>query len=188
MLTRNEVLQGAYGAWRLLLGDRRGLEWIDRSPMGAWRSFLLAPLLFPLDLINIGIAAQLFHSTAPWFQIVIVDLVIYTISWAAYPLLMLALAPALDREREMLGYIAVSNWSSVILTAFSLFLALLLWTDVAADALTVLLTYVLIAIQFVYGGFIAKIALNVSTPMAAGLSAAQIVLGFVLSQITFALI
>ncbi|MGH6880306.1 hypothetical protein [Hypericibacter sp.] len=188
MLTRDEVLHGAYGAWRLLLGDRRGLEWIDRSPMGAWRSFLLAPLLFPLDLINIGIAAQLFHSTAPWFQIVIVDLVIYAISWAVYPLLMLGLAPMLGREREMLGYIAVTNWCSVILSLLFTVLSLLLWIGIIPDLPATLLTFVLMAVQLVYGGFVARTALNVSLPLAAALSVAQLVLSFILSQITFALI
>jgi hypothetical protein len=188
MLTRDEVLHGAYGAWRLLLGDRRGLDWIDRSPTGAWRSFLLAPLLYPLDLINFGILAHLSQSTAPLWRILGAEITTYAIGWTIFPFLMLGLAPLLSREREVLGYIAVSNWTSAVISPLSLLLALLLWLGILPDGLVNLLFFAQLVLLFVYAWFVARVALNLSLPLSAGLSVLQIVIMLILSQIAFALI
>jgi len=188
MLTRSEVLRGVYGAWLLFLGDRRGLDWIDRSPLGAWRSFLLAPLLFPLDLVNIGVAAAELHATASLARILAVELITYTIGWAAYPLVMLGLAPMLDRERQILGFIAVSNWTSVITSALSLVLSLLLWSEILPDVIANLLIFVQLAVLFVYGWFVIKTALELKPMLAAGLSVLQLIIAIILSQITYAMI
>jgi hypothetical protein len=188
MLTRHEISRGVYGAWLLLLGDRRGLDWIDRSPLGAWRSFLLAPLLFPFDLVNIAVAAAELDSHASWARILAVEIVTYTISWAAYPLVMLGLAPMLDRERQILGFIAVSNWTSTITSALSLILSLLLWSEILPDAIANLLIFVQLAILFVYGWFVIKTALEVRPMLAAGLSVLQLIIAIILSQITYAMI
>jgi len=188
MLTRDEVLHGAYGAWRLLLGDRRGLDWIDRSPRGAWRSFLLAPLLYPLDLVNFGILAHLSQSTAPLWRILGAEIASYAIGWTVYPFLMLGLAPLLNREREVLGYISVSNWTSTVISPLFLFLALLLWLGILPDGLVNLLSFAQLVLLFVYGWFVARVALNLSLPLSAGLSVLQLVIMLILSQIAFTLI
>jgi hypothetical protein len=188
MLTRDEVLHGIHGAWRLLLGDRRGLDEIDRSPMGAWRSFLLAPLLYPLDLINFGMVVQLAHATAPLLKVLLVQLVIYVISWTAIPLVMLSLAPAMNRERQMLGYIAALNWSSAITAVLSVGCSFLLWSGIVGENFAALLFLAQLAILLVYYWFIAKMALELNALPAAGLSVAQIIFAFMLTQITFSMI
>jgi hypothetical protein len=188
MLTRAEFLRGSYGAWRLLLGDRHGLEWIDRSPLGAWRSFLLAPILYPLNLAgSLLVLSQL--PTAPSIgHIMVVDVIIYTIGWVAYPLLLLWIAPLLGRDRQILGYISVSNWTSVVTTAVGTILALLLSSGLASDGLNTLLFFAQIAFLFGYGWFVARAALDLRPLPAAGLSLLQIAIGFFLSQIMVAML
>jgi hypothetical protein len=188
MLTGAEVRRGVHGAWLLLLGDRQGLSWIDRSPSGAWRSFLLAPLLYPLDLANFTIVAQLAHATAPFPQIIAVQIITYAISWSAIPLIMLSLAPAFNRERQMLGYIATLNWSSTITAVLFLGFSFLLWADILPGRFADLLFFVQLAVLLVYGWFIAKLALDFAAIPAALLSLAQLIFGFFLSQIAFSMI
>jgi hypothetical protein len=188
MLTRAEFLRGGYGAWRLLLGDRRGLDLIDRSPLGAWRSFLLAPILYPLSFAgSLLVLSQL--PTAPSFgHILVVDVIIYTIGWAAYPLLVLWIAPVIKRDRQILGYIAVSNWTSVVTTAVGAVLALLIATGLASGGLGTFLFLGQIAFLFGYAWFVAKAALDLRPLPAAGLSLLQLAIGYFLSQVMVAML
>ena len=39
MIARHEVLLSLYGVWRLFLRDPRGIEWLDVSIEGFWKSF-----------------------------------------------------------------------------------------------------------------------------------------------------
>lgn len=187
MLTRGELIRGSYGAWRLLLGDRLGLDWIDRTPLGAWRSFLLAPVLYPLNLFSSWLVLSQLQPPPSIAEILPVDVIIYTIGWAAYPLLLFWLAPLLDRERQLLGYIAVANWTSTVTTAVSVILALIIASGILG-ALAELLFYGQIAFLFGYGWFVARVALDLRPLAAAGLSLLQIVIGFILSQIMLAMI
>jgi len=43
-----EALLSLYGAWRLALLDKRGLELFDKTPAGAIRSFSAALLVAPM--------------------------------------------------------------------------------------------------------------------------------------------
>jgi hypothetical protein len=101
---------------------------------------------------------------------------------------MLSLAPAFNRERQMLGYIATLNWSSTITAVLFLGFSFLLWADILPGRFADLLFFVQLAVLLVYGWFIAKLALDFAAIPAALLSLAQLIFGFFLSQIAFSMI
>src|SRR5690348_10433321 len=91
MLTAAEIARNGYGAWRLLLADVRGLDWLDRTPSGAWRSFRLSILMLPLFLPFVWLDVHLTGTQAPLLQILVVELSSYAIGWVLVPLVMLYL-------------------------------------------------------------------------------------------------
>ena len=48
MITKQEVFEGVYGAWRLVLGDRSAMALFDDSVLGFWKSFFAAAIVFPM--------------------------------------------------------------------------------------------------------------------------------------------
>ena len=68
MIARHEVLLSLYGVWRLFLRDPRGIEWLDVSIEGFWKSFFCAvvvPILTKLhDLKTYSCMDALIHHIA----------------------------------------------------------------------------------------------------------------------------
>ena len=68
MPSLQEITASIYGAWRLALLDRSGMNWFNHSIEGFWRSFFVALLIAPLAGLMVGFqlinAAQgFFHHT-----------------------------------------------------------------------------------------------------------------------------
>lgn len=188
MLTWPEILRGGYGAWRLLLGDARGLEWLDRSPTGVWRSFRLAILLLPAYALLVWLHLREFGTSAPLPRILVVEISAYTISWTLFPLIMMGLAPMIERERETPGFIVAYNWANLISLGLYLPLALLDKAAFLPEGLVQLLEFVFTVVVVVYGWFIFKTALRLSGLAALPLAAADFVLSIFNAGIGDALI
>ena len=60
MITKQEIYEGLFGAWRLLLRDRGAVALFDDSVSGFWKSFVGAALIFPIyaALLLLGIDSQ----------------------------------------------------------------------------------------------------------------------------------
>jgi hypothetical protein len=186
MLTAAEIARNGYGAWRLLLADARGLEWLDRSPSGAWRSFRLAILMLPLYLPFIWLDIDLSGTQAPLLRILIVELSSYAIGWSLVPLLMLYIAPLLKREKEYVGFVVAYNWATLILVLLALPIVALVAIGVPIE-LVGLLQLVLDGVILYYGWNIFRIALRLAPLTAAAFELADFVLSVAINQLTDAL-
>ena len=51
MITKQEIFEGLYGAWRLLLGDRGAIALFDNSVAGFWKSFFAAIFVVSILLV-----------------------------------------------------------------------------------------------------------------------------------------
>ncbi|MFZ5791535.1 MAG: hypothetical protein ACOY3L_12635 [Pseudomonadota bacterium] len=188
MLTWPEIARGGYGAWRLLLGDARGLEWLDRSPTGVWRSFRLAVLLLPAYALLVWLHLREIGTSAPLPRVLFVEISAYAISWTLFPLIMTGLGPMIDRERETPGFIVAYNWANLINLTLYLPIALLNTTALLPEGLMQSLDLVFTVVFVVYGWFIFKTALNLSGLAALPLAAADFVLSIFIAGISDALI
>ena len=58
MIKKQEIYEGLYAAWRLLLRDRAAIALFDDSASGFWKSFVSAAMIFPIyiALLLLGIA------------------------------------------------------------------------------------------------------------------------------------
>jgi hypothetical protein len=162
------------------------MEWLDRTPSGAWRSFRLAFLILPLYLPFIWLDIDLTGTQAPLLQILFVELSSYAISWCLLPLAMLYLVPLIQREKEFVGFIVAYNWSTLVLILLALPIVLLVAIGVSMD-FVVLLQLILDGLVLFYGWNIFRFALRLSPLAAAAFELGDFVLSVALNQLTDAL-
>lgn len=140
MIDGAEIRRSLIGSWRLLLGDARGMAFLDTSIEGFWRSFAVMILCLPMPLVEL--AAQRLLPAAervdpsvmqgPLYWIA--GLVAYGLSWVVYPVLLVLLAKPLGISRSYVPYMVARNWSTPIGVAPSFVFTLLFVTGLLPPA------------------------------------------------------
>lgn len=179
-----EVQLAVGGALRLAIGDRRGLGFFDVSLDGFWRSFRAAILCYPLYVLLLTLRIK----TAQWQgsgipAILAVETIAYTISWVAFPLLLLPVVRWLDRESRFLAFMVAYNWSQIPQTA----LLALVGIDGATgllppSALAYAQLFATIAV-LVYEWYIARVALALGAAQATLIVILDLLLGIALGRV-----
>ena len=106
-----EVRWAMTGCLRLARGDRRGLEYFDRSLDGFWRSFMSAFLSYPFFLILLTMRVSLADwKAAGGLPIILIETIGYVISWVAFPLIMLSVLRWIGREHRFFDFMVPYNW------------------------------------------------------------------------------
>lgn len=176
MIARHEVLLSLYGAWRLFLRDPRGIEWLDDSIEGYWKSFFCAVIVLP------GYAVWVFMrgagpEEASFIRILTVEGIEYVIQWVAWPLAMAYIAPMIGRDHNYIRYIVAQNWSAGVYVGILLIvLGLELFGFASGGGLAIIVVIATIII-LTYHWYILRIGLEISGMAAAGLIAVKFVLG-----------
>lgn len=176
-----EIGYAVRGLWRLLQFDPSGLEFFDRSIAGFWRSFRVALLVAPLYAPLIPYELEMIKPTVGWQQVILVEILAYIVAWLLYPTVVYELCRWLHREAEYPGYIAIYNWSAIILATA----VVLVWIPTFAGITTAetsdALDSIIYHLFYVYLWFLARTALKTDPLNAIGLIFADYVLSFVLS-------
>lgn len=184
-----DAAYGLYGALRLARFDRAGLRWIDGSDAGAWRSFQALWLLIPayvVLLLLVGSSRPLLpggvlHRLAGESVGEVVELGAYLL--AARQVLVLTGSTA-----NFPAYVAAYNWASVVQVVLLILVYLLLATGLVPQALgSAIMTVVAVAL-LIYSGFIARTALDITIPAAAGFVLLDVIITVMVSGITDALV
>ena len=162
-----EILQSLYAVWRLLRGDRGALALLDGSPDAFVKSFFAAVLVLPFWLLHEWTLLSEERLTGGLFFLLAIEGLTYTISWLAFPVVMIFVSEALGRDRNYLHYIVAWNWAVVIQAAFAVPIAALAGAA-GVPALGGILLLVQIAI-FAYQWYITRVALQVDGLPAVGI-------------------
>ncbi len=107
------------GLMRLIRFDAAFAGFFDLSREGARRSFRLAFWLLPIVLF-------LMHLNAVWPEdtdmgrVVFGELIGYSLSWTCFALILIGVAPKIDRQSRIYGAIAMYNWITVLAIALQL--------------------------------------------------------------------
>jgi len=177
MITKQEVFEGIYGAWQLLLGNRDAADLFDDSVQGFWKSFFAAVIVFPIYTLLIVVGMIDFKTTHGLSTVALLNIEFYIIGWVLWPLIFGYIAPVLDRSEKYTLYIVVYNWANVI--GATAFLVAITATEVLPlgqgfDALLIgLVTLGLLA----YHVFLSRVALDIPLGAAVGLTICEFVLG-----------
>ncbi len=153
-----ETLSSLYAVWRLLRGDRGAVALLDDSPAGFVKSFFAAVLVLPLWGLHEWVLLSDERLARGGLSVLLIEGLVYAISWLAFPVAMAFLAEALGRSDLYLRHIVAWNWAVVLQALFAVPLAVLA-SDLLVPALAGLLLFVQIAI-FVYQWFITRATLE----------------------------
>ena len=177
MITKQEVFEGLYGAWRLVLGDRSAMALFDDSVLGFWKSFFAAAIVSPMYALLIIMGVIEFETSRSVPAMILLNIEFYIIGWVLWPLIIGYIVPALDRDEEYALYIVAYNWANVI--GASLF-----FITITASAMlpisagfSALLTGVVTIGLLTYHVFIARVALDSPLGGAVGLTICEFVIG-----------
>lgn len=186
MLTIPEIVRSVYGVWRLARFDAIGMEWLDRTDEGFWRSFRVALLLVPVEIVMTAIALSHMPSIEPLGTVIVIIGIGYVVSWTAYPVVSQPLIAALGRSERYAQYITAINWSSVVLAGAALLLGAI--SFVVTPSIFDLFRFAYFVGWAVYHWFITRTALDLPAGPAAGLTLLELVLMIATSQVTMMMV
>ena len=186
MLTIPEIVRSVYGVWRLARFDSIGMQWLDRTDDGFWRSFRVALLLVPVEIIMTAIVLSHMQGSEPLGYVIVSVGIGYVVAWTVFPVLSQPLIAALGRSERYAQYITAINWSSVLLAAATLALGAL--SFVVPPAIFDLFRFAYFVGWAVYHWFITRTALDLPIGPAAGLTLMEMVLIITTSQVTIMMI
>ena len=169
MISLDEVVRSLYGAYRLARLDASGLALFNDTVAGFWRSFFAAVLVAPLYIVLVTIRYGEVWEQVPLFRFVAIETIAYVIAWVAFPVVMVTVTKALDREQHFIRFIVAYNWAGVLQNA--LYLPIVIFGSVGLLAVAGANTLALLAISLimVYTWFITRTALDVTGIQAAGI-------------------
>jgi len=176
-----EIAYAVRGLWRLLQFDASGLDYFDRSIAGFWRSFRVALLIAPVYALLIPRQLDMIKPTVGWQHIILVQILTYVVSWLLYPAVAYELCRRIEREAEYPGYIAVYNWSTIILVSASLLVWLPTFGGITAPETSDALGFLIYHLFYIYLWFLARTALKIEPLNAVGLILVDYVLTYALS-------
>jgi hypothetical protein len=176
------------GLRRLIQFDVGGLGYFDRSMEGFWRSFRVALLLAPLYSIIIPLHLEMIKPTVGWPHIMIIEILVYIVSWLLYPIVAYEICRLMGREAEYPGYIVVYNWSRILIVTAQVLVWMPTLMGITEAETSTSLFWVVYVMFLVYLWFIARAALRIDPFSAVGLVFTSCVLTLVLSRIHVALL
>lgn len=168
MVTGAEVIRAVYGAWRLALFDRKGLDFFDATIEAYWKSFYAAAIVAPAYVLLLVLRLSEVHTRAGPVAIAAIEILAYIIGWVAFPLVMIYVCDRMGRFDRYLRFIAAHNWSNVIqITVF--LLATILAKGFLGGSLAVFLGLAATVAILFYQWFIARTALEITGGAAAAI-------------------
>ena len=175
---------GLSGAVRLVKLDTKGLDYFGDTTADFWRSFLAAAVVIPLFLLYLIIRFVGSDTDSSFPAYLVAQLLAYAIAWLAFPLIMLYMAPILQKEDKVVRYLVAYNWLSVIQNGVYLPVVILGITGTFAQGLSNFLA--MIALMWVLGMtlFVTRKALEVPIGTAAGIVVMDLLLGVLIEVLT----
>ncbi len=152
MFSAIEIRAALRGLFLLLRFDAQFVNWFDRSPLGARRSFRLMWLLLPLTLTRLFMVVDAAPDVSPILVATGVA-TYYVLGWIAFPLLLIVIGRALERENQAISALSAYNWFGFTLSVAAFLLALMGLVEPLRDAADFLLTALIIA-SLVYEAFL----------------------------------
>jgi hypothetical protein len=159
------------GAWEVMLGRPEGLNRLDTSLEGFWRSFAAVILLVPFALMALFSQAPLADetgATAPHLtgSGLALEGIALLADWFAFPIVFALVARPFGLGSRYVPFIVTRNWAAVIIGAIVGVVHALHLVGILPTALVPYLLLVAIAVALRFSYVIARTTLAVSMGMA----------------------
>lgn len=163
------------GLKRLLRFDAGFVQWFDRSPQGARRSFGLMIPTFPLFLV-LNFAGVSLAPDVEMFRVVAVTVIAFVLSWVMFPLILILIGRTIDRESQAIGALTSYNWFNFSLSAIGCVFSLIVNTGIFGQSAGLVVS-VFIVVYLAYETFLLRVALGIGYGGAILLSIVDFALG-----------
>lgn len=180
-LTLRETAYSVFGVLRLACFDPTGMDYLDRSALGALRSFWAAAIVLPGYVVLVALDDGGRLTQAPLLPALMVEAIAYVVGWTAFPLLMHYLSGLIGRGSRYTGYLCAYNWSAVVQVVVFVPVALLSRAPFLAPGLGPALLGVATIAVLVYQWFIARTALELPGGAAASIVFLDVLVSALLS-------
>ncbi len=185
--TLDEIQRSLYGAWLLVRRDRSGMDWLDLSLEGFFRSFFAAILVAPLYA---WLVVDRYQSQggmpADIGAVLVGETLSYILGWLAFPLAAVPITRFLGLGGRYVSLVVATNWAAVL--EIVLFVLVMLVGNLLPDGLQGPLLLAATLVAFVYEWFVIRTALETTAGIAAGLVVIDVLLSSIMSLGTTALI
>jgi hypothetical protein len=173
-----EISSSLYGAWRLARLDPGGMNYMNLSIDGFWRSFFAAVLAAPAYLIILMVQHARLDDDLTWLP----EISSYVLGWIIWPLAALMMARLIGLANNYIPYIIAYNWANVVHIHFLLFAAIITNGSVMPDGIATLLSLLATLAVLLYLWWVTRVALGASVGVAIGFIVLDILTGLLLSR------
>ncbi|WP_439577915.1 hypothetical protein [Elioraea sp.] len=181
-MSTRDVAAGIASVSLLARGRAIGLELLDGSPYGAWRSFVAMFVAAPFFLALKLLSAPPMVAGADPVRLWLAEAIGYVVGWFALPLVMVAVARMLDRLDRWPLFVCAWNWTN--LAQVMVFLAAALLAAALPRGLGQLVTLVALGYVLWLQWFVARESLDIPGPRAIAVVGVDLVLGLFISGLT----
>ena len=183
-LTARETVYSIFGAYRLAMLDKTGLNYIDRSPEGAIRSFNAALIVLPAYAVLVVLRLWDVLPDVSLLRFITVEGLAYVISWSAFPLVMFYISGLLDRSERYFDFLSAYNWSAVIQMGVYLPVVALADSGLMPAGVDEGLVLAVTMLVLMYQWFIARTTLDINGGSAAGVVLLDMILAVFITGVS----
>jgi hypothetical protein len=184
-VSARDIAAGLTAVSLLARGRAIGLELLDGSPAGAWRSFAAMVVAAPFFLALKLLSSPPLVAEADPLRLWTAEAIGYVTGWFALPLMMLAIARVMRRLHRWPLFVCAWNWTNLFQVL--VFLAGALAAVVLPRGLGQLVTLVALGYVLWLQWFVAREALDVPGPRAVAVVGVDLVLGLFISGLTLSI-
>ena len=176
MVTVEEATRSVFGAFRLALGDRRGMAFFERTPEGALRSFFAAVIVLPVHAVFSALRLESIAAEVPTLRLLMVEALFYVIAWTLFPVVMISICRVLQRSACYVDFLVAYNWAGVIAIVLHLPLLTFSLTGSVPTPAVAWIGLATFAIALIYEWYILRTALMINGFTAAALVCVDLIL------------
>jgi len=166
------ISEHIHGAVHLALRRPRAAQAFANTPESVWYSFAAAFIALPLFL------ATLVFRYGDEFSLMraVADLGPYAVGWLLFPVVMLRVAPAMQRGQYYCRYISAVNWCALVEFGVMTLFVMLEGAGLVPEGIARLLFFAVIFWVLTYQYFVARTLLEVEGAQAAMIVGLRMVL------------
>jgi len=176
MLDLSEISRSLRGAAALFFGRKEGLQALDRTVDGFWRSFGAIILLLPLNAITVFALTRSGASSAGFTSLFLSQIPILVLDWVMFPIALAFAVRPLGLSANYVSYVVARNWAAPLMAAILTIPFLLQgagWVSINVAALFSLAA-LLVVLRYHY--MVVRIALGADVGIAIALVGADLLL------------
>jgi len=171
MAASTKVAENVAGAWQVMRGRSEGLNRLDLSLEGFWKSFAVVILIIPFTALGMISQSMLVAQDGEAAAALAGDgigleIVAFLADWFTFPLVFAALARPLGLGARYVPFIVTRNWASLVIAAMVSIIHAGHIVGLLPAQFATLLLFLAIAVALRFSYVIARTTLSVSLPVA----------------------